>query len=129
MSGKNKERSFFNLETEDNLPAQGIGQVEEETEQEVASTEEASTVAEPQEQSTTEDNKTRTLQQMKEEMQRKLDAKRKQKTKEETHVRTTFLLDKELAKRLDRLSKKQGRGFKTDFLNDVIKEALDVWEA
>lgn len=47
---------------------------------------------------------------------------------EDTHERTTFLFRKDLKKRLDRISKKEGKGFKTRFMNKAIEVLLDEWE-
>lgn len=46
---------------------------------------------------------------------------------EDTHIRSTFLFDKELSKRLDKLSKGK-RGFKTMFINKAIETLLDELE-
>lgn len=53
--------------------------------------------------------------------------KKKKETVEDTHTRTTFLFRKDLAKRLDRLSKNK-RGFKTMFMNKAIEALLDEME-
>lgn len=53
---------------------------------------------------------------------------KKRKTVEETHVRETFLIDKELRKRVDRIARKQPRGFKTFFYNKVIEAGLRAIE-
>jgi hypothetical protein len=53
---------------------------------------------------------------------------KKRKTVEETHKRETFLLDKELLKRVDKIARKQPRGFKTFFYNKVIEAGLKAIE-
>lgn len=53
--------------------------------------------------------------------------KSKKETVEDTHIRTTFLFRKDIAKRLDRLSKNK-RGFKTMFINKAIEALLDEME-
>lgn len=60
-------------------------------------------------------------------LQAKYKKKAKKPTVEETHVRTTFLFDRELSKRLDRMAKGK-RGFKTMFYNEAIKALLDEME-
>lgn len=52
----------------------------------------------------------------------------KKPTIEETHKRQTFLIDKRLLKRLDRIAKRQPKGFKTHFLNYALEKALDELE-
>lgn len=47
------------------------------------------------------------------------------KTMEDTHKRTTFLMDRELIKRLDAIAETQPRGFRTNFFNIAIEELLD----
>lgn len=47
---------------------------------------------------------------------------------EETSKRSTFLLNKELIDRLNRVSSGQRRGFKTWLVNKAIKEMLDKIE-
>lgn len=55
--------------------------------------------------------------------------KQSKPTMEQTHIRTTFLLDRDLNNKLNKLSKKYGRGFKTEFLNKAIAELLErFWE-
>ncbi|MEB6213510.1 hypothetical protein MXL49_16640 [Enterococcus casseliflavus] len=63
-----------------------------------------------------------------EELRLELEKERQKPTMEESHVRTTFLLRKDLQRRLDALSDVQGRGFKTKFLNMAIEALLDDWE-
>ena len=53
--------------------------------------------------------------------------KSKKEKVEDTHIRTTFLFRKDLAKRLDKLSKNK-RGFKTMFINKAIEALLDEME-
>lgn len=54
--------------------------------------------------------------------------KAKKKRVEDTHRRTTFHVEKELLERLEKLSAKEGYGFKKYFINRVLKEALDEYE-
>lgn len=49
-------------------------------------------------------------------------------TVEETHTRSTFFVENELLKRLNKVAKKQKRGFKTSFINDAIDELLKDYE-
>lgn len=57
----------------------------------------------------------------------KYNEKRKKKTMEETHIRTTFLLERSLAKRLDKLTKNK-RGLKTLVLNDAVEAIVKAME-
>jgi|SRR5699024_1000817 len=57
----------------------------------------------------------------------KYDEKRKKKTMEETHIRTTFLLERSLSKRLDKLTKNK-RGLKTLVLNDAVEAIVKAME-
>lgn len=50
------------------------------------------------------------------------------KKMEETHTRYTFLFRNDLSKRLTRLSKGKGKGFKTEFLNQAIEILLNEME-
>lgn len=54
--------------------------------------------------------------------------KKKKKTILETHTKVTFMLENSLVKRLDRVARKQGRGFKTFFINQLMEKALDEIE-
>src|SRR5699024_2092542 len=56
----------------------------------------------------------------KKEIRGKDDEKRKKKTMEETHIRTTYLLERSLPKRLDKLTE-DNRGLKTLLLNDAVE--------
>lgn len=47
---------------------------------------------------------------------------------EDTHTRSTFLIRKDLANRLEKLSAKEKRGFKTRFINRAIEVMLDASE-
>lgn len=48
---------------------------------------------------------------------------------EDTHTRRTFLIRNDLLKRFDNISKKVGsKGFKTNFINFVISDALNELE-
>jgi len=57
----------------------------------------------------------------------KYEEKRKKKTVEETHIRTTFLLHKDLAKRLNRITKNK-HGLKTILLNDAVEAIVKSME-
>lgn len=57
-----------------------------------------------------------------------IDERKKRKTMEETHARVTFLVDRELLKRLDKLANKAPRGFKTIFINKAIETMLNELE-
>ena len=57
----------------------------------------------------------------------KYNEKRKKKTMEETHIRTTFLLERSLSKRLDKLTKNK-RGLKTLVLNDAVEAIVKAME-
>lgn len=46
---------------------------------------------------------------------------------EDTHIRSTFLIQKDLKKRLDKVSKNK-RGYKTLFINKAIQSLLDELE-
>lgn len=65
--------------------------------------------------------------QIKENLAKSYDAKYKRPTVNDTHTRTTFLLQNELADRLNALSEGK-RGYKTEFLNTAIKQLLDIVE-
>jgi hypothetical protein len=49
-------------------------------------------------------------------------------TIEETHQRQTYLIDKNLLSRLDRIAKNQPKGFKTAVVNEGIRRVLDEIE-
>jgi len=63
-----------------------------------------------------------------EEVRNRIDKKHKEKanrpTVDETHTRTTFLLRNDLSEELNDLASNYKRGFKTDFLNEVIAYGL-----
>lgn len=61
-------------------------------------------------------------------IERKQQAKRSAQTVEETHKRQTYLIDKELIKRFDKLAKKEGRGFKTLVINSLLESYLNEAE-
>lgn len=61
-------------------------------------------------------------------IERKQAAKRSTQTVEETHKRQTYLIDKELIKRFDKLAKKEGRGFKTLVINSLLESYLNEAE-
>ncbi|GEN47184.1 hypothetical protein [Alkalibacillus haloalkaliphilus] len=60
----------------------------------------------------------------KEEQIKRLKQSARKKKMEDTHVRQTFLIEKELAKELDKITQKNARGFKTEFINYAILQAL-----
>lgn len=68
-----------------------------------------------------------TVEAVKQDLLSMYEEKAKKETVEDTHTRTTFLFRKDLAKRLDRLSKNK-RGFKTMFINKAIEALLDEME-
>ncbi|WP_051633651.1 hypothetical protein [Bacillus sp. UNC41MFS5] len=74
-----------------------------------------------------EENSTTTVKSVAERLQQKYQEKVSKPTVEDTHIRTTFLFRKDLAKRLDRLSKNK-RGFKTAFINEAIEALLNEYE-
>lgn len=53
---------------------------------------------------------------------------KKKPTVEETHTRQTYLIRNDLIKRLEKIAKKQDRGFKTALVNEGIKRLLDELE-
>lgn len=57
-----------------------------------------------------------------------LDFKNK-KTIDQTHTRQTYLVRNELIKRMNKLSKSQGKGFKTKVVNHALEMVLDELEA
>ena len=61
------------------------------------------------------------------ELKSMIEEKKKKKTQEDTPTRATFMVNNELLKRLDRLSKNQ-RGFKTLFINKAIETLLNELE-
>lgn len=69
----------------------------------------------------------RTVEAIKNDLLSKYEEKAKKPTVEDTHIRTTFLFRKDLARRLDKLSKNK-RGFKTMFINQAIEALLDELE-
>ncbi|MFP8645234.1 hypothetical protein ACLHWY_27185 [Priestia aryabhattai] len=54
--------------------------------------------------------------------------KEREKEKDEK-ARVTIFIDPTLAKRLERASKRYGKGFKSDFTADALEKALDLLEA
>jgi hypothetical protein len=50
-------------------------------------------------------------------------------TFEKTHKRATFLVEKELLERLERLVAEQPRGFKTALINEALRRLLDEIES
>jgi len=68
-----------------------------------------------------------TIEDVKQNLLSMYEKKTKKETVEDTHTRTTFLFRKDLAKRLDKLSKNK-RGFKTMFMNKAIEALLDEME-
>ena len=49
----------------------------------------------------------------------------KRETVEDTHTRKTFIVRNDLLRELDKLSKKQGRGFQTWFVNMAFERLID----
>lgn len=54
--------------------------------------------------------------------------KEKEKEKDDK-TRVTVFIEPALAKRLEKASKRYGKGFKSDFTADAIEKALDLLEA
>lgn len=52
----------------------------------------------------------------------------KEEKVEDTHKRSTFLVRKDLLRRLNKIAKSQKHGFKTEFINTAIEIALDELE-
>lgn len=52
----------------------------------------------------------------------------KEEKVEDTHKRSTFLVRKDLLRRLNKIAKSQKHGFKTEFINTAIEIALDEIE-
>lgn len=68
------------------------------------------------------------LDKLKIDIERKQQAKRSSLTVEETHKRQTYLIDKDLIKRFDKLARKEGRGFKTLVINSLLESYLNEAE-
>lgn len=60
-------------------------------------------------------------------LQERYQEKANRPTVEDTHIRTTFLFRKDLAKRLDKLTRNK-RGYKTQFINEAIEALLNEIE-
>lgn len=58
----------------------------------------------------------------------KMNAKKANKTVEELSIRQTFLIDRELLERFNKIANKQPRGFKTEVINSILKSFVDEWE-
>jgi hypothetical protein len=69
-------------------------------------------------------NMSKTMKDAKNSFLNKYDQKVNREKVEDTHIRTTFLFRKDLAEKLDELSKDK-RGFKTLFLNQAVELLLD----
>lgn len=70
---------------------------------------------------------TLTIEAIRKQLEEEYQAKTSKKSMEETHKRTTFLFRKDLARRLDKLSRGK-RGYKTMFFNKAIETLLDEYE-
>lgn len=57
-----------------------------------------------------------------------IDEKKNKKGIEDTHKRQTFLIEKDLLKRFNRISKQQPRGFKTQAINAALNLLLTAYE-
>lgn len=57
-----------------------------------------------------------------------IEEEKKKQTIEETHTRKTYLIRNDLLKRLDKLAKKQSKGFKTKCINYALEQFLDKIE-
>lgn len=53
------------------------------------------------------------------------DLLQKKERVEDTHIRKTFLIRRDLSERLERYSKKNGKGFQKEFINYMIEIGLD----
>lgn len=58
----------------------------------------------------------------------KFQARFSRPTIEDTHTRRTFLVRNDLLKRMDRMARKQRKGFKTHLLNHALEKVLDELE-
>lgn len=54
-----------------------------------------------------------------------IDQEKKKKTVEETHTRQTYLIRNDLLKELNKVSRKQGKGFKTKVINYALEQFLN----
>lgn len=61
--------------------------------------------------------------------QKVIEAKKNKKGIEDTHRRQTFLVEKDLWKRFNRISKQQPRGFKTLAINSALNLFLTAFES
>jgi len=132
MARKNRQlTTAFNqgqTDTTNNEPEQveevsATTEVEEKPEVQEASPEATEAPVSP----SNDEGSTKTIEQVKLELQGMYEEKTKKQTIDDTHQRATFLFRKDLAKRLDKLSKNK-RGFKTMFLNKAIETLLDEYE-
>lgn len=73
------------------------------------------------------DNETNNFTDFKTSILTKYEEKKKKKTVEETHIRTTFLLRKDLAKRLNKITRNK-HGLKTILLNDAVEAIVKSME-
>jgi len=73
------------------------------------------------------DNETNNFTDFKTSILTKYEEKRKKKTVEETHIRTTFLLRKDLAKRLNKITRNK-HGLKTILLNNAVEAIVKAME-
>jgi hypothetical protein len=60
---------------------------------------------------------------------KQFEEKAQRPTVEETHKRATFLYEKELLSRLDKLATGRARGFKTAVVNEALRRLLDELES
>ncbi|MGE7828944.1 hypothetical protein [Paenibacillus sp. NPDC093718] len=74
-----------------------------------------------------EEDEYETLESLTKKIQDALAGRENRLTMEDTHERTTFLFDKKLKKRLNKLAHNK-RGFKTHFINNAISLLLDQFE-
>src|SRR5699024_639805 len=73
------------------------------------------------------DNETNNFTDFKTSILTKYEEKRKKKTVEESHIRTTFLLRKDLAKRLNKITRPK-HGLKTILLNNAVEAIVKAME-
>lgn len=70
------------------------------------------------------ENETNSLNDLSKSINAKFEEKTKKKTMEETHTRKTFLIENELLKEFNKLTKNK-RGFQTMLINEVLKAVIE----
>jgi uncharacterized protein (DUF4415 family) len=69
-------------------------------------------------------NETNSLNDLSKSINAKFEEKTKKKTMEETHTRKTFLIENELLKEFNRLTKNK-RGYQTMLINEVLRAVIE----